>query len=202
MNEALRNDLADEPTSVHFIDLSVDAEQVLRKMREAAVDISSDYVSIQLLTASFDNAEIARKVFEQLPRGDLAKIDLPVGDEFSPERAEYLIDVIRRSDYKEQADVSERFFRLLRSQRPYRVEVRTRSGELVIDDDSGCSSWQGPLPRVRCDWCLVAKSRTWEVRSAGRSPSTVRFWPPRSARRQPRRPPPLPGSAPGSPRTR
>ncbi|MFF2363695.1 hypothetical protein ACFVU0_13380 [Streptomyces sp. NPDC058122] len=145
MVASLRGDLADAPTTVHFVALDGDAGTVLAALREAGIDPAADYVSIQLLTPSFDNAEAARKVFEHLPHGDLAKIDLPLGDEFAPERAEYLIDVIRRSDYREQADVADRFYRLLSSRRPYRVGITTREGSLEITDDSGWYQLAGPL---------------------------------------------------------
>jgi hypothetical protein len=141
----LRGDLADAPTTVHFVNLTGDPDTVLDALRERGIDLAGDYVSIQLLTPSFDNAEAARKVFDQLPHGDLGKIDLPLDDEFTPERAEYLIDVIRRSDYHEQADVADRFYRLLRSRRPYQVGITTRDGSLQINDDTGWYMLAGPL---------------------------------------------------------
>ncbi|MFJ9041443.1 hypothetical protein ACIRF8_33370 [Streptomyces sp. NPDC102406] len=145
MVASLRGDLADAPTTVHFVALGDDAGTLLAALREDGIDLAHHYVSLQLLTSSFERAEAARAVFDELPHADLAKIDLPLGDEFAPERAEYLIDVVRRGDYLEQADVAERFYRLLRSSRPYRVAITTREGSMEITDDAGWFQLAGPL---------------------------------------------------------
>jgi hypothetical protein len=136
--ELLQRELVGIPTRPLFLPMQGGFRTIMRALAAAGIDSNRDYVSLHGLVSSNRNIGILLRMFETLPRRDLARLELPlpaVG--FQPSFASYLLRVVARADYSTQERAANAFFRLLTRADPYQVTVRTAAGELEVTDTRG-----------------------------------------------------------------
>lgn len=134
-------------TNVHFCRLNnIFASRA--ELTASGVDPSRNYLSLHVISHTEAGLEVANELFSSLPRGDLARLELPwTAAGFSLARTEALLKVVREADYGEQSLVAHRFFSLLEESIPYKVVVRSgdAAAHLEIVDAAGWFDLGGPL---------------------------------------------------------
>jgi len=106
------------------------------EIARAGLDPNRDYVSFLCLFCRHASFDAARAAFQAFPRADFARLELPSEEMgFSPTQAAYLLGVVLDADYELQDVAARRFYSMLGKQRPYVVQIETRGGLLVVEDE-------------------------------------------------------------------
>ncbi|MCB2261966.1 MAG: hypothetical protein LGR52_03370 [Candidatus Thiosymbion ectosymbiont of Robbea hypermnestra] len=97
------------------------------------------YLSVLALLCRHGSLKAVRQLQETIPRGDCARLELPsVEMGFELSHAMKMADVILSADYGVQDLASDTFFERLALNAPYRVEISTPNGMLLV---SGSRPW-------------------------------------------------------------
>jgi len=125
-------------------------ESALKTMRSAGVNEQSGYVSLHAIISNYDSSRTVKKLYNFLPRRDLARLVLPFrGYGFRAEFGSYLTRVVSEADYEQQQQIADRFFQLLGRNLPYNVRIESGGETLTIQDHDAWFDLAGPLHEKR-----------------------------------------------------
>lgn len=129
-----------------FIRVDRGIKHALQRLQAAGIDWRKDYLSLQGIVCRQKNLGLVYRLFEQFPRGDFARIDVPLVEcGFRRSYASQSLRVIMQADYVEQRRISVRFRNMLAAASPYRVVIETSGAKLQIHDDAPWFELSGQL---------------------------------------------------------
>ena len=124
-------------------------DRLEQQLKNAAIDVANDYVSLHLVSSKFASISRVRELFMSMPNADMTRVDLPfAGVRFRRAFATHALDVVLNADYEEQDRFARRFFHHLEQHVPYKVVIQTKDGaELIVADESPWFQLAGKMQR-------------------------------------------------------